>query len=96
MKQEQYTEKRKEIKQQIKIESIEPFKVSKGCWSFIVGIDPCWGGGGCLKDFGAVEFGLHQFHNSEEPNSKPKIGRFTIIWKNTNNNWKIVKVISLH
>ena len=49
-----------------------------------------------IKDFGAVEFGLHQFHNSEEPNSKPKIGRFTIIWKNTNNNWKIVKVISLH
>lgn len=49
-----------------------------------------------IKDFGAVEFGLHQFHNSEEPNSKPKTGRFTIIWKNTNNNWKIVKVISLH
>jgi len=49
-----------------------------------------------IKDFGAVEFGLHKFHNSEEPNSKPKIGRFTIIWKNTNNNWKIVKVISLH
>lgn len=49
-----------------------------------------------IKDFGAVEFGLHQFHNNEEPNSKPKVGRFTIIWKNTKNNWKIVKVISLH
>lgn len=49
-----------------------------------------------IKDFGAIEFGLHQFHNSEEPNSKPKVGRFTIIWKNTNSNWKIVKVISLH
>ena len=49
-----------------------------------------------IKDFGAVEFGLHKFHNIQEPNSKPKIGRFTVIWKNTNNNWKIVKVISLH
>ena len=49
-----------------------------------------------IKDFGAVEFGLHQFHNSEEPKSKPKVGRFTIIWKNNNNDWKIVKVISLH
>ena len=49
-----------------------------------------------IKDFGAVEFGLHQFHNSEEPNSKPKIGRFKKKKKNTNNNWKIVKVISLH
>lgn len=49
-----------------------------------------------IKDFGAVEFGLHSFHNKEEPNAKPSIGRFTIIWKNTNSNWKIVKVISLH
>ncbi len=49
-----------------------------------------------IKDYGAVEFGLHSFHNKEEPNAKPSIGRFTIIWKNTNNNWKIAKVISLH
>lgn len=49
-----------------------------------------------IKDFGAIEIGLHKFINSEEPNSIPKVGRFTIIWKNTNNDWKIVKVISLH
>lgn len=49
-----------------------------------------------IKDFGAIEMGLHKFHNKEEPNSLPKVGRFTIIWKKTNSDWKIVKVISLH
>lgn len=49
-----------------------------------------------IKDFGAIEMGLHKFHNKEEPNSIPKVGRFTIIWKKTNSVWKIVKVISLH
>jgi hypothetical protein len=49
-----------------------------------------------IKDFGAIEMGLHKFHNKEEPNSVAKVGRFTIIWKKTNSDWKIVKVISLH
>ncbi|CAM4291121.1 nuclear transport factor 2 family protein [Flavobacterium terrigena] len=48
------------------------------------------------KDFGAIEIGLHKFHNKREPKSDPKVGRFTIIWKKTNSDWKIVKVISLH
>lgn len=49
-----------------------------------------------IKGYGAIEIGLHKFHNSEEPNSKPKISRFTIFWKKENNEWKIAKVISLH
>jgi ketosteroid isomerase-like protein len=49
-----------------------------------------------IKDYGAVEIGLHKFHNKEEPNSISKIGRFTIIWKKEQNQWKITKVISLH
>jgi ketosteroid isomerase-like protein len=49
-----------------------------------------------IKNYGAVEIGLHKFHNSQEPDSKPKIGRFTIIWKKENTQWKISKVISLH
>ncbi len=49
-----------------------------------------------IKNYGAVEIGLHKFHNKEEPNSIPKIGRFTVIWKKENNEWKITKVISLH
>ncbi|MES2811254.1 MAG: nuclear transport factor 2 family protein [Bacteroidota bacterium] len=49
-----------------------------------------------IKDFGAIEIGLHKFHNSQEPNDVASVGRFTIIWKKTNNDWKIVEVISLH
>ena len=49
-----------------------------------------------IKDFGAIEIGLHKFHNKKEPNSIPKAGRFTIIWKKTNSDWRIAKVISLH
>lgn len=49
-----------------------------------------------IKGYGAVEIGLHIFHNSAEPNAKPKVSRFTIFWKQVNGQWKIAKVISLH
>ena len=49
-----------------------------------------------IKDYGAIEIGLHKFHNSQEPQVTPKAGRFTIIWQKLPNGWKIVKVISLH
>jgi ketosteroid isomerase-like protein len=49
-----------------------------------------------IRDYGAIEFGLHKFHNSEEPNNVAEPARFTIIWKKENNSWKIAKVISLH
>jgi len=49
-----------------------------------------------INNYGAIEIGLHTFHNKEEPNAIPKIGRFTIIWKKENGEWKITKVISLH
>lgn len=50
-----------------------------------------------IKDYGAVEIGLHSFHNNTEPAGTPsKVGRFTIIWKKENNNWKITRVVSLH
>lgn len=49
-----------------------------------------------IKDYGAIEMGLHKFHNSEEPNAIAEVARFTIIWKKENNDWKITKVISLH
>ncbi len=49
-----------------------------------------------IPNYGAVEMGLHKFHNHTEPNHKPTIGRFTIVWKNVGDNWKITKVISLH
>jgi hypothetical protein len=50
-----------------------------------------------IKDFGAIEIGLHKFHNNQEPIGTPsKMGRFMIVWENKNNSWKITRVISLH
>lgn len=49
-----------------------------------------------IKDYGALEFGLHKFQNSQEPNNIAEPARFTIIWKKENDSWKIAKVISLH
>lgn len=49
-----------------------------------------------IKDYGAIEMGLHKFHNNQEPNSVAEVGRFTIIWKKVDQDWKIVRVISLH
>ncbi len=49
-----------------------------------------------IKNYGAVEMGLHTFHNNREPDAVPQVGRFTIVWKKDPNGWKIAKVISLH
>ena len=50
-----------------------------------------------IKDFGAVEIGLHKFHNNQEPvGTASKVGRFLIVWENKNNEWKIRRVVSLH
>ena len=49
-----------------------------------------------LPGYGAVELGMHMFHNNQEPNAKPHASRFVIIWKNDNGKWTITKVISLH
>lgn len=49
-----------------------------------------------LPNYGAVEIGMHQFRNKQEPNAQPHPSRFLIIWKQEGENWKISKVISLH
>ncbi len=50
-----------------------------------------------IKDFGAIEIGLHKFHNNQEPAGRPsKAGRFLIVWENRNSTWKIRRVVSLH
>ena len=49
-----------------------------------------------LPGYGAVELGVHMFHNNQEKNDKPHSSKFVIIWKNSNGNWTITKVISLH
>lgn len=49
-----------------------------------------------VRDYGAVEIGFHQFHNSEEPDSPANPGRFVIIWHRQEEGWKISRVVSLH
>lgn len=50
-----------------------------------------------IKDYGAIEIGLHSFTNhAEKQTGPPAIGRFTIVWRKTQEGWKIAKVISLH
>lgn len=49
-----------------------------------------------IPGYGAVELGLHQFHNNQEKDAKPHPSKFVIIWRNTNGKWSITKVISLH
>jgi ketosteroid isomerase-like protein len=47
-----------------------------------------------LKDFGAMQIGMHRFCHTE--NGKPDCGtfKFVHIWKKVGNEWKISRVIS--
>ena len=50
-----------------------------------------------IKDYGAIEIGLHSFSNNTNPPDEPKkVSRFTIFWKQVKGQWKIAKVVSLH
>jgi hypothetical protein len=49
-----------------------------------------------VPNYGAVEIGMHRFHNSQEPNAFSKYARFVIVWKKENSTWKVTRVISLH
>ena len=50
-----------------------------------------------INNYGTVEMGLHKFHNNtEKEGSSSRTGKFVIIWQQKNNEWKIVRVISLH
>ncbi len=47
-----------------------------------------------IKDYGAIEIGVHEFRHTE--NGKEEIGtfKFLMIWKKKDNQWKISRVIS--
>jgi ketosteroid isomerase-like protein len=49
-----------------------------------------------INGYGAVEMGLHAFHNSKEPAAPPHYAKFVHIWKRENGKWRITRVISLH
>lgn len=50
-----------------------------------------------INNFGAVEMGIHKFHNNTDKSGTPSHpGKFVILWRQWNNNWQITRVISLH
>lgn len=49
-----------------------------------------------INNYGAVEIGYHKFFNAKEPNSKSIPSKFIVIWKLTDENWQMTKIISLH
>lgn len=49
-----------------------------------------------IKGYGAVEMGLHGFHNINEKGSETHFAKFVHIWKRENGKWQITRVISLH
>jgi hypothetical protein len=50
-----------------------------------------------IKDFGAVEIGMHTFYNNiERPGIPSRPGKFIIFWQKKNNAWFISRVVSLH
>ncbi|MDB5196898.1 MAG: hypothetical protein JWP88_1269 [Flaviaesturariibacter sp.] len=50
-----------------------------------------------IKGYGAIEMGMHRFHNNTEKEDTPsRAGKFIIIWRYTDQTWKISRVVSLH
>jgi len=49
-----------------------------------------------ISDYGAVQIGYHKFFNNQEPDAESIPGKFIMMWRNDNGNWKMTKVISLH
>src|ERR1043165_3119549 len=49
-----------------------------------------------VPGYGAVEIGMHMFHNNREKGQIPHPSRFVIIWRNREGKWTITRVISLH
>jgi hypothetical protein len=50
-----------------------------------------------IHNFGAIEIGMHRFHNNQEPPPAiAKASKFIIFWHETKDGWQIHRVVSLH
>lgn len=49
-----------------------------------------------IPGYGAVEIGMHGFHNKLEPNAEVHFAKFVHVWKFDQQKWTITRVISLH
>lgn len=49
-----------------------------------------------IPGYGAVQMGMHKFHNKEEPDAISKASKFVTIWQRQGDHWHITRIISLH
>ncbi len=49
-----------------------------------------------IAGYGAVAEGFHTFKNKLEPDAPQKPSKFITIWKDTNDGWKMSRIVSLH
>jgi hypothetical protein len=50
-----------------------------------------------IPGYGAIEMGLHGFHNNQEKTNGPtRFSKFVHTWHKENGQWKLARVISLH
>lgn len=47
-----------------------------------------------LKEYGAVEIGVHRFHHPGQPNDAGGEAKFVTLWRNQDGVWKVTRVIS--
>ncbi len=49
-----------------------------------------------VPGYGAVEIGMHRFHNINDTSHESRYARFVHIWKREGKKWRITRAISLH
>ena len=49
-----------------------------------------------IANYGAVEMGMHRFHNAQEKENPIHYSKFVHIWKKEATGWKLSRVVSLH
>ena len=47
-----------------------------------------------LKEYGAVEIGIHRFHHPGHPEQRAGDARFIMLWQNKDGAWKVTRVVS--
>ena len=47
-----------------------------------------------LKGYGAVQIGVHRFHQAGHPEDRGGEAKFVTLWQNKNGEWKVTRVIS--
>lgn len=49
-----------------------------------------------IKGYGALEMGMHGFHNVNQTGPPDHYAKFVHLWKKENGKWRITRVFSLH